>query len=309
MSLSRMKNPKWLCPYCDTEYRSTLFVKHLFNNHFKELFDPETAYGKKNIFTFTVERKEARPLFLNHPNDKCPDIALCLGCMTGCAKQGSALKHFEKPLSHSRLHLDKFNELREKVLAIKEGKTTPSEANTTVVEQTPTPQLDDYTGVQKLIWRLMKESFIRERVSRLNEKLEEYLEEKFEDGTLDREEFEDREEVDEPYIAEPSWALYGDLPFPKDPETLIRKFEKAKDQDLWLGRIDPSAKRKQTVVKEKKVVPPPAPEPKEPAPEPVPEPAPEPKPTPQPLASPLDQSYKPPPVTPSLPTIIKITKR
>ena len=310
-----MINCKWLCPYCDEEYRSSLFTKHLFSKHFTQMFDPETTYGEKNIKLFTIDRKEAKPLCLYFPDGhKNPLIDICLGCMTGCAKRKSAEKHFEKPMKHNVLHLEKYNELKERILKAKEGKATPLGSNNSIVESATPPEDYDYTDVQKLIYRLIWAKYEAKKEARLMERYRESLQEHFESNrTLTQEEFEDYEPmgVSDVFLEEVP-TIYK-LPFPCDLETLIEKFED--DEDRKIHKLElrdpnkiPKSKKKP---QEKKVLPPPAPKPAEPTPppEPVQEPAPEPKPTPQPLASVLYQSYKPPPVAPSLPTIIQKTKR
>lgn len=310
-----MSQRKWLCPYCDTEYRSTLFVKHLFSKHFNQLFDPETEWGKKNLFTYSVPRKNCIPLSIELPSErKCPDFEICLGCMTGCSKHGSILKHFEKPLNHSERHLAKAEEIRLKVEEIKTGKRTPSvPVNSIVVPEAEVPTTDS-TGVQKLLWTLIKKLYSAEARGNRQERHLEAIQEHYESReTMDKEEFEDYEPMGEMnvFLHEPAWGLY-DLPFPKDITHLIHKFEKGEYVDTWLDRLDPSKIRDQKKPQQKKVVAKPEPKPEPPKPEqskpdpPKPEP---PKQSPPPLASSYYQALRPAPVAPALPSIIQTTKR
>ena len=223
------------CSFCQKSFSSHHLHRHIVKTHTELLltFNSAKTYDNRNIKKFDPEKypkKRSECVNLDLPDGEM--FYYCFGCETGIKKKKFADKHKDCMTRHG----ERMQGVWEQYKHLLDGSAAPDK--TSGSEETNF----DFTGLQRLIWSLIKQDYVSRSQIDVNERHLEAIDQRLEQGDslTTQEEFQDLEPVGSMgvYLKEIPWGLYGKtFPFEKDLPSLIKKFEKPENQELWMNRI------------------------------------------------------------------------
>ena len=142
---------KTTCDFCADTITGHFYFKHIISQHFNELFNPTTSYGKNNLTTLKIDKVRSTPYTLYLPNNN--QLYICMNC-NKAVKKFPFIKSCVDNSPCPKANLEILREWRKKLdITDISDNIPPLVSNNIVTNLTPDREL----AYQKLIGKLLVE--------------------------------------------------------------------------------------------------------------------------------------------------------